>query len=107
MLSDVKRIIEEGHLGVRTYEHFAQACLQLATTGGPETVSLFVFAKLVQPFGDYYFDQALSEANAVSFRNWLLAALEAYEAAETVEAKQAVLSAAIQKGLTDADSYGS
>lgn len=104
MLSDVKRIVEEGHLGVRTYEQFAQACLQRAAAGDPEAVCLFVFAKLVQPFSDYYFDQALNEAKAVSFRNQLLAALEAYEAAVTVETKQAVLREAIRKGLTDVES---
>lgn len=104
MLSDVKRIIEDGHLGVRTYEQFVQACLQRAATGDDEAVSLFVFAKLVQPFSDYYFDQALNEAKAVGFRNRLLAALEAYEAAATVEARQAVLREAIQKGLVEFES---
>lgn len=101
MLSDVKRIVQEGHLGVRTYEQFVQACLQRAAAGDPEAVSLFVFAKLVQPFSEYYFDQALSEAKAVSFRNQLLADIEAYETAATVEAKQAVLREAIQRGLEE------
>lgn len=103
MLTDVKRIIEEGHLGVRTYEQFAQSCLQRAAAGDPETVSLFVFAKLVQPFSDYYFDQALTEAKSVSFRNQLLTALEAYESAATVDAKQAVLREAIRNGLTEVE----
>jgi hypothetical protein len=99
MLNDVRRIVDEGHLGVRTYEQFVQGCLQRAAAGDPEAVSLFVFAKLVQPFSDYYFDQALSEARAVSFRNQLLAGLDAYEAAATLEEKQAVLRDAIRKGL--------
>ena len=75
MLSDVRRIVEEGHLGVRTWEKFVQACLKRAAAGDAEAVCLFVFAKLVQPFSDYYADQALSEARAVAFRNRILAGL--------------------------------
>lgn len=103
MLSDVKCIIEEGHLGVRTYEKFVQACLQRAATGEDEAVSLFVFAKLVQPFCDYYFDQALSEAKAVAFRQQLLSTIATYETASDLEAKQAVLRKAIVDGLASFD----
>lgn len=99
MLSDVRRIVEEGHLGVRTYEQFVQECLQRAAAGDPEAVGLFVFAKLVQPFSDYYADQALSEAKAVAFRNLLLAGLVAYESAATLEEKQGVLREAIRTGF--------
>jgi hypothetical protein len=99
MLSDVRRIVEEGHLGVRTYEKFVQECLQRAAAGDADAVGLFVFAKLVQPFSDYYADQALSEARAVAFRNEILAGLDAYEAAATLEDRQAVLRDAIRKGL--------
>lgn len=101
MLSEVKRVIEEGHLGVRTYEKFMQACLQRAAEGDAEAVSHFVFAKLVQPFVDYYSDQALSEARAISFRNHLLAALDAYAAAGSLEARQDVLRETIRKSLED------
>lgn len=104
MLSDVSRIVEEGHLGVRTYEKFVQACLQGAASGDPEAVSLFVFAKLVQPFSDYYSDQALSQARAVEFRDRLLSAISAYEAAATLEERQAVLRDAIRAGLEDSES---
>ncbi len=101
MVSEVKRIIEEGHLGVRTYEQFAQACLQRASAGDAEAVGFFVFAKLVQPFVDYYSDQALNEARAISFRNGLLVALEAYEAAESLQSRQEVLGRAIRDHLED------
>ena len=103
MLSDVKRIVEEGHLGVQTYEQFAQACLQRAAAGDKETVSLYVFAKLVQPFIDYYYHEALNEARAVGFRNDLLASLTAYEAADSLEARQAVLGDAIRKSFEITD----
>ena len=103
MLSDVRRIVEEGHLGVRTYEQFVQECLQRAAGGDAEAVSLFVFAKLVQPFSDYYADQALSEARAVAFRNQILASLDAYESAAGLEDKQAVLREAIRKGLENVE----
>jgi hypothetical protein len=101
MLSEVKRIVEEGHLGVRTYEKFVQACLQRAAEGDSEAVTHFVFGKLVQPFVDYYADQALSEARAIRFRNNLLSALNDYEQAETPEARQEVLREAIRKMLAD------
>ena len=99
MLSDVRRIVEEGHLGVRTWEKFVQACLKRAAAGDAEAVCLFVFAKLVQPFSDYYSDQALNEARAVAFRTQLLAGLDAYDAAPTLEDKQAVLRDVIGTGL--------
>jgi len=103
MLSEVKRIVEEGHLGVATYEQFVQACLQRAAAGDDETVALFVFAKLVQPFIDYYYHEALNEARAVSFRNDLLASLNAYDAAGSHEERQAVLHAAIRKSFETFD----
>lgn len=101
MLTDVKRIIEEGHLGVRTFEQFAIACLQRAAQGDADTVALFVFAKVVQPFAEYYFDQALTEMRAVAFRDQLVQALEAYNRAAGPEDKQAVLRELIQKGLQE------
>lgn len=100
MLSDIKRIIDEGHLGVRTYEQFVQACLQRAAEDDNETVALFVLAKLVQPFADYYFDQALSEGEAVAFRQQLLDIIDSYEAADNLGDKHAVLRKAIKKGLS-------
>ena len=104
MLSDVKRIVEEGHLGVATYEQFAQACLQQAAAGGSDAVALFVFAKLVQPFIEYYYHEALNEARAVSFRNDLLAALNAYDAAATLEERHRVLADAIRRNFETFDS---
>ncbi|NDW03670.1 hypothetical protein [Jiella pacifica] len=103
MLSDVKRIIAEGHLGVRTYEEFAQSSLQKAAQGGEDAVALFVLAKIVQPFCDYYFDQALSEATAVAFRQEILETIEAYEAAGSLADKNAVLARAVQNSLANAD----
>ena len=101
MSSDVRRIVEQGPLGVRTFEEFVQACLERAAAGDPEAVSLFVFAKIVQPFSDYYSDQALSAGRAVEFRDRLLSSLAAHDAAETLEEKQAVLRDAIRAGLND------
>lgn len=103
MVSDVKRIVEEGHLGVQTYEQFVQTCLQRCASGDEQAVALFVFAKLVQPFCDYYLDQALSQAKAVAFRRQLLAAVDAYEAADSLEGKQAVLRETIRSGLGSLD----
>jgi hypothetical protein len=103
MLSEVRRIIEDGPLGVRTFEQFWQACLQRAASGDREAVALFVFARLVQPFSDYYFDQALSEARAVQFRDRLLSAMRAYDDADGIEKKQAVLAGAIRDSLEDSE----
>ena len=104
MLSDVKRIISEGHLGVGTYDEFAQACLQKAATGDEDTVALFVLAKIVQPFSEYYFDQALSEATSAAFRQEILETIDTHEAAGSLADKNAVLARAIQKSLASADS---
>jgi hypothetical protein len=102
MVSDVRRIVEEGPIGVRTIEKFVQACLQGAASGDPEAVGLFVFAKLAEPFSDYYADQALSEARATEFRSRLVSALASYEDATTPEARQGVLHQAIRDFLGDA-----
>ena len=101
MLTDVKRIIAEGHLGVRTYEQFAQACLTRAAEGDQDSVALFVLAKIVQPFCDYYFDQALNEATAVDFRQLIIETIDAYDSAESAAGKNSVLISAIQKSITD------
>ena len=101
MVSEIKRIIEDGPLGVRTIEKFVQACLQHAAAGDQDAVGLFVFAKLAEPFGDYYADQALSQDRAVAFREGIVSQLSAYQAAATVEAKQTVLRDAIRSGLED------
>ena len=101
MLSDVARIIEEGHLGVRTYEKFVDACLERCAAGDEETVSLFVLAKLVQPFCDYYADHALSAAQADAFRQRLLRAMRDLEAAAALEDKHAALRGAIHARLGD------
>ena len=103
MLSDVKRIISEGHLGVGTYDEFTQACLQKAATGEEDAVALFVLAKIVQPFSEYYFDQALSEATSAAFRREILETIEAYDSAGSLADKNAVLASAIQKSLATAE----
>jgi hypothetical protein len=99
MTRDVKGIIEEGHLGVRTYQHFVDECLQRCASGDEETVSLFVLAKLVQPFAEYYQDQALTEAEAVAFRQRLLSHIAAVEKAEAPDAQLNALREVIQKEL--------
>jgi hypothetical protein len=96
---DVKRIIEEGHLGVRTYQNFVDACLERCAAGDEDAVSLFVVAKLVQPFSDYYLDHALTEPEAISFRERLLSYIAALEAAEMPEERLKVLRDVIQQEL--------
>jgi len=95
MISDLRHIIEEGPIGVGSIEKFVQAGLKGAESGGPDAVGLFVFAKLAEPFSDYYADQALGEAEATGFRDRLVASLLAYEAAATADARVAALANAI------------
>ncbi|MGJ3262721.1 MAG: hypothetical protein ACFE0R_05745 [Salinarimonas sp.] len=100
MLDDVERILLDGPLGVRTGEEFIQACLaRAATPDDPDAVTLFVLARLAQPFCDFYADQALSEANAVAFRDRMLATIDACRAAATPQARDAALAAAIREAL--------
>jgi hypothetical protein len=101
MLRDVARIIEEGHLGVRTYEKFVDACLERCAAGDEETVSLFALAKLVQPFCDYYADHALTAADADAFREWLLGGICALEGAGSLQDRHSVLREAITARLSD------
>lgn len=96
---DVKRIVEEGHLGVRTYQTFVDACLEKCAAGDDNAVSLFVIAKLVQPFSDYYQDQPLAEPEAIAFRERLLSYIAAVEAAENPENRLKVLGDIIQQEL--------
>ncbi|WP_029031234.1 hypothetical protein [Salinarimonas rosea] len=103
MLDDVKRILVDGPLGVHTAEEFIQACLaRAAKPGDPDTVALFVLARLAQPFCDFYADQALSEATAVGFRDRMVATIDAYGAAGTPEARDAALAQAIREALAAA-----
>lgn len=99
MKVDVKSIVEEGHLGVRTYQTFVDECLERCIRGDDNAVTLFVLAKLVQPFWEYYQDQALSEAEAVAFRQRLLSHIAAVEEADGAEAQLRVLGDVIHKEL--------
>ncbi|WP_372423671.1 hypothetical protein [Salinarimonas chemoclinalis] len=100
MLDDVKRILVDGPLGVHAAEEFIQACLaRAAEPGDPDTVALFVLARLAQPFCDFYADQALSEATAHAFRDRMVSTLDAYDAAATPDARDAALAGAIRAAL--------
>jgi hypothetical protein len=99
MTDDVKKIIEEGHLGVRTYQNFVDECLQRCASGDEDTVSLFVLAKIVQPFAEYYQDQALTQAEAVAFRQRLLSHIAAVEKAQGAGERLDALREVIQKEL--------
>jgi hypothetical protein len=99
MFNDVKQILKEGHLGVRTYEEFVDACLARCRSGDERTVALFVLAKLTEPFGEYYFDRPLDEGTAIAFRHRILAAVDALEVAKTGETLLAALSDTIQQEL--------
>ena len=101
MLRDVAGIVEEGHLGVRTYEKFVDACLERCAAGDKDAVSLFVLAKLVQPFCEYYADHALSAVEADTFRKKLLGIVRDLEKAGSLEDTHSVLRRSIRAHLSD------
>lgn len=91
MDENIKGIIEEGHLGVRTYEKFIDACLEKCASGDDDTVALYVLAKIAQPFWEFYREDPLTTDKAESFRHRLLgyiAKLEEKEAQDPEERLQ-------------------
>lgn len=101
MLDDIKTILTEGPLGVRTGETFIQACLARAVRPDePDAVTLFVLARLAQPFCDFYAEQPLTAATATAFRDHMIGTIDAWSAASTPKDREAVLAAAIREALT-------
>jgi hypothetical protein len=103
MLDDIKGILTDGPLGVRTGETFIQACLaRAARPEETETVTLFVLARLAQPFCDFYAEQPLTAATAAEFRDRMIATIDAWSAAATPKDREAVLAGAIREALASA-----
>lgn len=97
MLTDATRIVEEGHLGIRTYDEFIAKCQKLCAAGDRDAVSLFVLAGIVQPFCDYYRDQPLSQPDAIEFRKRLLSHIGTITAATTADARETALGEVIRR----------
>lgn len=99
MFEDISRIIEEGHLGVLTYQGFADKCLALCRADDERAVYLFVLAKIVEAFSEYYRDQPLDEGHATAFRSRLRMHIDALNAASDEAHRVAALSHIIRHEL--------